>query len=512
VRFIVILSFVMHLGCSSPSTGAPCVGSANCPVGEFCANTVGRCTCQSISSGLAACEQPGEGGGAAGGSPAGGGGSPTGGGSAGGSSGGGAAGGTIVDAGVFSESRYLKAPRPTTNDRFGRTVEVSGDGRTLAVGADSADLPLAAGAGVVFVFEADGGLSELKLPVPRENDNLGRAMAFSFDGQRLAVSFAADRPSTDVNDNAGAVAIFARQGSGWAQEHECRLPNARANDDFGRSVALSASGDVLLVGAPREDSVPTASTDFSLTDSGAVAVFRRMGTQWQLVQVLKSSVARSGNSFGEAVAVTADGRTLFVGEPGDPSVPGSANVVAKSGAVEVFEQDQQTNRWVLTSRLKAPTLRIGDAFGSTLATDGVHLLVSSAGFDHSAAILDSGEVNLFTRINGVWSFATNVRPRTPVENGRFGRALRLSANSRWVIVGEPGAERVSVYSLANPVLSPIAELRASNSEPDDSFGWAVAVGPEAVLVGAYGEASALPLDPTNNLASWAGAAYVFTLP
>ncbi len=156
MRFIVILSFVTHLGCSSPSTGAACVGSANCPVGEFCANTVGRCTCQSISSGLAACEQPGEGGGAAGGSPAGGGGSPNGGGSAGGSSGGGAAGGTIVDAGVFSESRYLKAPRPTTNDRFGRTVEVSGDGRTLAVGADSADLPLAAGAGVVFVFEADG--------------------------------------------------------------------------------------------------------------------------------------------------------------------------------------------------------------------------------------------------------------------------------------------------------------------------------------------------------------------
>jgi hypothetical protein len=71
--------------------------------------------------------------------------------------------------------------------------------------------------------------------------------------------------------------VFRRTAGVWAQEASVKAPNTGSFDHFGKSVALSADGSALAVGAPDEDSAATGiggdPTNNAAPDSGAVYVF-----------------------------------------------------------------------------------------------------------------------------------------------------------------------------------------------------------------------------------------------
>ena len=100
-----------------------------------------------------------------------------------------------------------------------------------------------------------------------------------------------------------------------------KASNTGDGDRFGYSVALS--GDTLAVGANREDSDTTgttnpgtaASTNNSMSDSGAVYVFTRSGTTWSQQAYLKASNTDGGDRFGYSVALS--GGRLAVGADGE---------------------------------------------------------------------------------------------------------------------------------------------------------------------------------------------------
>lgn len=109
-------------------------------------------------------------------------------------------------------------------------------------------------------------------------------MALSATGDTLAVgTFDEDSSATGIggdqaNDSApssGAAYVFARTGETWSQEAYIKASNTGADDFFGMSVALSASGDTLAVGAYQEDSQATGihgnEADNSADGSGAMA-------------------------------------------------------------------------------------------------------------------------------------------------------------------------------------------------------------------------------------------------
>ncbi len=109
---------------------------------------------------------------------------------------------------------------------------------------------------------------------------------------------------------------------------------------FGTSVALSADGSTLLVGAPRDQN----------PNDGAAWVFVREGTSWvqqgpKLTaaeppkglsleeQCTEESPDEAGEcAFGASVALSADGNTALVGEPSATTTPGSAVVFTRSGS------------------------------------------------------------------------------------------------------------------------------------------------------------------------------------
>jgi hypothetical protein len=131
----------------------------------------------------------------------------------------------------------------------------------------------------------DDPITVIKSTAPDEDDEFGWSVALSADGNTLAVGADGEASNaTGINGNpndsstakAGAVYLFTRSFGAWSQEAYVKPPNFAAF--FGNSVALSADGDTLAVGAFGESSnaagingIPDDS--FSAFGSGAVYVY-----------------------------------------------------------------------------------------------------------------------------------------------------------------------------------------------------------------------------------------------
>ncbi|MEM6991595.1 MAG: hypothetical protein AAF721_13905 [Myxococcota bacterium] len=334
--------------------------------------------------------------------------------------------------------------------------------------------------------------------------------------------------------------------------------NTDTGDRFATSVAVSADGTTLAVGAPNEESNATG-IDGSLTDNsednaGAVYVYARDGLgAWSQQAYVKASNTDELDSFGISVALSGDGTTLAVGAQGEDSgatgIDGSQNddSVAASGAVYVFERDGM-GAWSQSDYIKASNTDFGDLFGVTvsLSGDGNGLAVGAYGEASGAAGIDgdeadnsldgAGAVYLFDRdAEGVWSQSAYVKASNPGLGDEFGAALALSGDGATVVVGarhedsnatgidgneaddsfnRAGAAYVFVRDRDSMTWSQQAYVKPSNTDEEDRFGDQVAVSfdGDTVAVGAFREdsqATGVGGNEADNTLASAGAAYVF---
>jgi hypothetical protein len=201
----------------------------------------------------------------------------------------------------WSQEAYVKTLDASFLDGLGHALALSVDGSTLAVGApgESSSIPgidgdstndAASYSGAVYVFRrAMTGWSQeafVKSSNPGFGDGFGSALALSADGSALVVGAPGEdssatgiggRQSGDAAREAGAVYAFRRGAMGWSQQAYVKASTARAYDTFGSSVALSADGSTLAVGAPGDSSSATGvggdETDDSELRAGAVHLF-----------------------------------------------------------------------------------------------------------------------------------------------------------------------------------------------------------------------------------------------
>ena len=122
-------------------------------------------------------------------------------------------------------------------------------------------------------------------------------------------------------------------------------------DQFGASLALSADGNTLAVGATGESSALTgvsagavaeATAGNGAPNSGAVYVFTRSVNTWSQQAYVKASNTGTNDNFGEALALSADGNTLAAGTRNEASattgIGGSQtdNSASFAGAVYLY--------------------------------------------------------------------------------------------------------------------------------------------------------------------------------
>jgi hypothetical protein len=82
--------------------------------------------------------------------------------------------------------------------------------------------------------------------------------------------------------------VFVSDENGWSQQQYLKARYPDEYDNFGWPVSIS--GDVIVVGAPSEDSGSSDEQDGSVPGAGAVYLFERNGTTWTQQNFLKSKI------------------------------------------------------------------------------------------------------------------------------------------------------------------------------------------------------------------------------
>jgi trimeric autotransporter adhesin len=394
------------------------------------------------------------------------------------------------------------------------------------------------------------------------NDQLGSAVALSADGTILAVGAPLeDGASRGVNGNqedrtapyAGAVYVYARRGLTWHQEAYVKASNTARYAQFGTSVALSADGSILAVGATGEASAARGidgdEANGSAPGAGAVYLFVRSGATWRQYAYIKASNPDADDQFGTSVALTADGSMVAVGAIGEASadrgVAGNEadNSMAGSGAVYVFTRTLIT--WQQQAYIKASNPGLSDAFGWSVAlsSNGATLAVSALLEDSAATGIDgnqadnssiaAGAVYVFAGAGAAWSQQAYVKASNADRADNFGSRIALSADGARLAVGAVGEDSAAtglggdqtsnatleagaayVFTRSGSAWTQEAYVKASNTGLSDQFGWSIAISSDGdtMVVGAATEDSAatgVNGDQTDNWAPASGAVYRF---
>jgi hypothetical protein len=415
---------------------------------------------------------------------------------------------------ALRQAAYLKASNPGMFDHFGeggaldghigQAVAISGDGNTIAVGAQhegssargvngDQNNDASYNSGAVYVFTRSGNTWAQQAYVKASNagngDHFGNMVALSADGNTMAVaafweSSAATGVNGNQNDNsipqAGAVYVFTRRGNAWTQQAYIKASNTGNagegdlpgdGDQFGFSLALSDDGNTLAVGATSEDSSANGingnQADSSAISAGAVYVYARTGNTWAQQAYVKSDappMATAGDQFGYSVALSADGATLGVGvydEGGSArTVNGPIDAMRNgSGAGYVFRRTGTA--WAREAYLKTWNAEGGDSWGVSVALsdDGNTLALGSidedclcTGVVHAGADVgatdqksntSAGAAAVFVRNGTTWTQQAYVKPSNSGPNDWFGVRLALSGDGNTLAVGAQNEDSAS---------------------------------------------------------------------
>jgi hypothetical protein len=487
-------------------------------------------------------------------------------------------------AGPLRQIAYLKASNPVEDAHFGcggtltghagNSSAVSGDGNTFAVGAPHENSAAKGingnqndhslySSGAVYVFTRKGGSvaqqAYVKASSPGDGANFGSSVVLSRDGNTMAVaSYYEASAATGINGNpndhsipeAGAVYVFTRTGTTWSQQAYIKASNTGSagvgeslpeGDQFGYSIALSADGNTLAVGAIGEDSNATGvggnQADNSANQSGAEYVFTRTGTTWSQQAYIKSTMTRANVLFGYSSGLSADGSTLAVAEYDADRGKGALYVLTRTGSV-----------WSHQARIQADNAEPQDSLGYSMAISEDGNTIASGAADEDclkpginptgcendqASNMSSGAAYVFVRNGTTWTQQAFLKASNPGKEDWFGVRIAISGDGNTVAVSAPNedsaakglngdqddnsaqeAGAVYYFTRTGTTWVQHSYVKASNTKGGDEFGSSIALSRDGrtMLVGARGEdsnAKGVNGNQADNSVRDAGAAYLF---
>ncbi|WP_444898297.1 FG-GAP repeat protein [Microbulbifer sp. VAAC004] len=294
-----------------------------------------------------------------------------------------------------------------------------------------------------------------------------------------------------------------------------KASNTGIRDVFGVSIALSADGHTLAVGATLEESDATGFNGDQENDdgvnpdgtspAGAVYVFTQVDNAWVQEAYIKASNNNGGGLFG-VLDLSGDGNTLAVGafyeNSGTTGINGDqTNTDApQSGAVYVFTR--LDGAWTQNAYIKASNTSPYDLFGRSLSlSDDGRLLAVGAPFEDSSTTGINGDQTDPTVILGI-----------PDESGTW----QIEDNNESQEIGNTvNSGAVYVFSHIDDTWVQEAYIKASNTGLLDEFGISVSLSGDGttMAVGATGEDSkavGINGEQSNDDALYSGACYVFS--
>jgi hypothetical protein len=405
----------------------------------------------------------------------------------------------VVNAASYDPKAKLLASDGDLSDIFGSAVSVSGD--TIVVGADW-DSEIATQAGAAYVFERNQGganqWGEVKKLTAFDGSTLDLfGAAVCIGGDTIVVGAPFnDAPGTD----SGSAYVFERDQGGadnWGLVTKLIASDGAAYDYFG--YALSISGDTIAAGAFCDDD--------NGTDSGSAYVFERNQgglDNWAQVKKLTASDGAAYDYFGRAASISGD--TIVVGAYWDDDKGTS------SGSAYLFARNQGgADNWGETKKLTASDGATGDLFGYAVSISGDTIVVGSYEEDDKGT--DSGSAYVLERNQGGadnWGEVKKLTASDGAGGDSFGVAVSVSDDT--IVVGaylddDKGTDSGSTYVFERDQdgtdnWGQVKKLTASDGADSDYFGVVVSISGGTIVVGA-------PYDDDKGTDS--GSAYVFQI-
>ncbi|HEX8249603.1 MAG TPA: FG-GAP-like repeat-containing protein [Pyrinomonadaceae bacterium] len=393
---------------------------------------------------------------------------------------------------TWTQQQQLTPSNGAAGDEFGGSVAINGE--TILVSATGRPVSGADNQGAVYVFTRAGGVwSEQQILTAVDGaagDRFGSDVAIK-DGAAIVGAYFDD---IGGNVDQGSAYIFTRSGSVWTEQAKLLAADGVAGDHFGSSVALG--GNTAVVGAPDND-FPGVLSDIHV-DAGSAYVFTGSGTMWtQQSQLSQDNVGGSfgdGARFGASVSIS--GETVLVGIPGADNEDGFAGVYVRANGA-----------WSLQAFLADDEDSSGDEFGYSVAIDGDTAVVG-APYDDLGASREQGSAYVFVRsaATNTWSFQAKLTASDGVSGIAFGSDVSISGNT--IVVGtgivfvsfttSVNAEAAYVFVRSGETWTQQQKLTPTDGAPGEAFGSTVSISGETIVVGA-------PFHFTPDR----GAAYVF---
>lgn len=357
----------------------------------------------------------------------------------------------------WTQETTLNVCNLPNDSELGFSVSISDCGNIIVAGAPAYSFidrnnQIICNAGAVFVFvkhECQWKLiCKLLSPTIKAGDRFGHSVDISGNGHVIAVgSPCVD--GTDTQDN-GSTHVFVKCGCGYRHLQELIPEDLVDGMHFGFSVSLSCDGDCVVVGAPSnklicDDTPATGSTDTGPTDScgtdlgtliptastdngiGLAFVFCRTHCGYILTEILEPGDGNIDDMFGTAVKISGNGCVIAIGSPCHDIV----NVGTDTGPTETGSTDTGSTD-------TCPTDTVGtDMVGTdTASTD-------------TGAIIDAGAVYTYKKDKCEWKFIEKVTSNIILPNAKFGTSLSLSCDGSVLVVGAPdlddGIETVCIF-------------------------------------------------------------------
>ncbi|MDF1698315.1 MAG: hypothetical protein P1U56_20870 [Saprospiraceae bacterium] len=275
---------------------------------------------------------------------------------------------------TWVQTQKISANDAVTNDRFGCSVDISGD--YIAIGSNYANIGSNASQGAVYIFKRTlntwSQINKLVASDGLSYDWFGSDV--SLDGATLCVS-----APTHGSDNHGAVYIYKRNGSSWTETTKLS-PTTSDFANVGSSIDLQ--NNYLMIGAP---GVNVSSN----TAQGKVFVYTYNGASWSLQDEITADDGVAQDRFGSSVAI--DNLNAVIGAPnrdvGSYTNQGVAYIYTRSGS-----------NWNLVNSVNAAEGEAYHFFGDVVDISGDEIVIGSDNYDHLGNSFQ-GAAYLFEKIS-----------------------------------------------------------------------------------------------------------------
>jgi hypothetical protein len=314
----------------------------------------------------------------------------------------------------------------------GFSVALSADGNTALIGGprELGGQAEFAGAAWVFVRDGAGWVQQGPKLIPTESEGedelcgepggsegaqqcgFARSVALSADGNTALIG------APRENGRLGVAWVYTRSGGTWTQAAKLRGEGESTEARFGRAVALSGDGSTALIGAPSDRNA-----------LGSAWVFTRSGSSWAQQGPPLVGGAEGEPHFGGSVALSGDGNTALIGEPGDDGYTGAARAFKRSGSSWSLAGGKLTG-----GSEEAGTGHFG--YSVALSADASTALVGGR-TDGEGEAANDGAAWVFAASGGgyVQQGAKLTGGTDPGEE--FGYSVALSGNGNLALIGAP---------------------------------------------------------------------------